>query len=200
MLVLVDIWKSLECGGAMTPQPSVSNTGCESLVTRIESPKGSGNASPEPTLIQAARLDLEFPGLETGAARGARRGGDLANVTPSLFVVGNDQFVDSGRYDVSLYASREGEQHERLLASCGWRRIRHRLRRAVVVVYLNEIARRQADLLHVLRVHLDVWEGPAVHDEFALLVEIGALPYVVGAAIVDEKGKFLRLLLLAGRL
>ena len=42
--------------------------------------------------------------------------------------------------------------------------------------------------------------GPAVHDEIALLVEIGALPYVVGAAIVDEKGEFLRFLLLAWRL
>ena len=161
---------------------------------------GSGNASPEPTSDPGCSLDLELPGLETGAARGAGSGGNLANVAPSLLVVGNDQFVDSGRYDVSLYARREGEQHERLLASCGRRRVRHRLRRAVVVVHLNEVARRQAGLLHVLRVHLDVWEGPAVHDEFALLVEIGALPHVVGAAIIDEEREFLRLLLLAGRL
>ena len=38
---------------------------------------------------------------------------------------------------------------------------------------LNEVARRKADLLHVLWVHLDVREGPAVHDEVALLVKIG---------------------------
>ena len=42
--------------------------------------------------------------------------------------------------------------------------------------------------------------GPAVHDEVVLLVEIGALPDVIGAAIVDEEREFLGFLLLAGRL
>ena len=145
-------------------------------------------------------LDLVLPGLEACSARGAGRGGNLADVAPSLLVIGNDQFVDAGRDDVSLYARREGEQHEGLLASCRRRRVRHRLRRAVFVVDLDEVARGKTELLHVLRVHLDERIGPAIHDEIFLLVEIGALPDVIGAAIVDEECELLRFLFLARRL
>ena len=38
---------------------------------------------------------------------------------------------------------------------------------------------------------------PAVHDEVVLLVEIGRLPDVVGAAVVDEEGELVLLRLLA---
>ena len=42
--------------------------------------------------------------------------------------------------------------------------------------------------------------GPTIHDEVFLLVEIGALPDVVGAAVVDEERELLRFLLFARRL
>ena len=119
---------------------------------------------------------------------------------PSLFVVRNDQFVDAGRNDVALHARRKGKQHESLLSLRGRRRIGHRLRRAVVVVDFDEIARDERQLLHVLGIHLDIGIRPAIHDEVVLLVEIGALPDLVGAAVVDEEREFLRFLLLAGRL
>src|SRR5271165_3050195 len=99
--------------------------------------------------------DLILPGLEARAAGGARHGGNLANVSPSLLIVGNDELVDAGRDNVPLHAGRVREQHEGLLAPGGWRRIRHGLGRSVVVVDLNKIARRNAQLLHVVWVHLD---------------------------------------------
>ena len=42
--------------------------------------------------------------------------------------------------------------------------------------------------------------GPAVHQELVLLVEIGVLPDRVGAAVVDQVGELVLLLLLARRL
>ena len=48
--------------------------------------------------------------------------------------------------------------------------------------------------------HLDEWIGPAIHDEIFLLVEIGTLPDVIGAAVVDEERELLRFLFLARRL
>ena len=77
------------------------------------------------------------------------------------------------------------------------RRIRHRLRRAVVVVDLDEVARLEVEFRHVLRVHLDERERPAVHDEIVLLVEIGALPDMVRAPVVDQEGELVLLRLLA---
>ena len=93
-----------------------------------------------------------------------------------------------------------GEEHEGLALLGGRRRIGHGLGRAVVVVDLDEIARRDLQLGHVIRVHLDEGIGPPVHDELVVLVEIGVLPDVVGAPVVDQVLELLLLLLLAGRL
>jgi hypothetical protein len=50
---------------------------------------------------------------------------------------------------------------------------------------------------HLVGVDLDEGIGPAVHDELVVLVEIGVLPDMVGAAVVDQVFELLLLLLLA---
>ena len=51
-----------------------------------------------------------------------------------------------------------------------------------------------------LGVHLEERVGPAVHHQLLLDVEVGRLPDVVGAAVVDQEREPRLLLLLAGRL
>jgi hypothetical protein len=53
---------------------------------------------------------------------------------------------------------------------------------------------------HVLRVHLNKGVRPAIHDKVVLLIEVGALPHVVRAAVVDEERPFVLLAFFAGRL
>jgi hypothetical protein len=79
----------------------------------------------------------------------------------------------------SVHPSRVGKQHEGLLTLTRWRWIDDGLGRAIVVVDLYEIARVYLQFCHILRVHLDAGVGPAVSDEFVLLIEVGALPDMV---------------------
>jgi len=91
-----------------------------------------------------------------------------------------------------------GEQHEGVPLLGRRRGIGHGLGRSVVVVDLDQVADRYIELFHVVRVHLDERVGPAVHNELVVLIEIGVLPDVVGAAVVDEVLELLLLLFLAG--
>ena len=93
-----------------------------------------------------------------------------------------------------------GEQHEGLLSLRSLGRIGHRLGRAIIVEDFDQITGLDVQFRHVLRVHLDEREGIAIHYEVVLLVEIGALPDMVGAPIIDEEPELLRFLFFAGGL
>ena len=99
-------------------------------------PKPSATAGSRET-ASASRVFLR---LERQVLHTLRRIRNLPDVRPGLLVVRQDQLVSAGIDDVALHAGREAEQHEGLALSRGRRRIDHRLRRAALVVDLNEIA------------------------------------------------------------
>ena len=122
---------------------------------------------------------------------------DLPDIAPGLLVVRDHELVDAGRDDIALDAGRVGEEHEGLLPLRRRGRIGHGLRRAIVVVDLDEITLLQPELGHIGRVELDEGIGLAIHDEVVLLVKIGVLPDQVGAPVIDQEGELVLLGLLA---
>lgn len=151
-------------------------------------------------LGRAASDGLILLRLERQVLHAFRRIRDFPDVRPGLLVVRQDQLIGAGVDDVALHAGRESEQHESLALSGARRRVDHRLGRAALVINLDEVAVLHAEFAHVVRAHLDERIGPAVHHEFALLVQEGVLPDLVGAPVVDEVLVVFLLLLLARRL
>src|SRR5262245_24748302 len=109
----------------------------------------------------------------------------LSNSRPGLLVIWNYELVHDGRDDVALNAGGICEQNEGLLSLCRRSRINDSLRRSVIVVDLDQVASFDAQLRHVLGIHLDKGIGPAILHKVVLLVEVGALPNMVRAAIID---------------
>ena len=135
--------------------------------------------------------------LEAQVPHRLRHVGELADVAPGLLEIRDDQLVGRFAHHVARGAGGVGEHQEGLAAARLLLRPHDGLRGAVAVPHLDQVARPERQLFHVVRVHQQRREREAVGDQRVVLVEEGRLPDVVGAAVVDQEAEALLLLPLA---